>query len=40
MVWVHKSVFIDQKGSEKLLTVLIFKGDLHIKKEIVVDSKL
>lgn len=26
-------VFIDQKYSEKLLKVIIFKGDLHIKRE-------
>lgn len=33
-------VFIDQKHSDKLLKVIIFKRDLHIKREIVVDSKL
>lgn len=33
-------VFIDQKYSDKLLKVIILKGDLHIKREIVVDNKL
>lgn len=33
-------VFINQIYGEKLLKVIIFKGDLHIKREIVFDNKL
>lgn len=33
-------VFINQIYSEKCLKVIIFKGDMHIKREIVFDHKL